>query len=72
MLGLAVAAKSSALVFWAEEEMQFNLQDVKGGRGIKQPWYWTILLKIIWKGQSIGIWDNRKKNDLGLESLLPF
>lgn len=29
MLGLAVAAKSSALVFWAEEEMQFNLQDIK-------------------------------------------
>lgn len=29
MLELAVAAKSSALVFWAEEEMQSNLQDVK-------------------------------------------
>lgn len=29
MLELAVAAKSPALVFWAEEEMQSNLQDVK-------------------------------------------
>lgn len=29
MLGLAVAAKISALVFWAEGEMRFNLQDVK-------------------------------------------
>lgn len=29
MLGLAVAAKSFALVFWAEEETQSNPQDVK-------------------------------------------